>query len=449
MPLPGALLLPGARDWTFSMSLNVAPKKRRTPMHDLDAYYEDTAGNKIEFGFTATVYMLDPDGQRIRYWDTGLPPAFYRAFATPERGRFVAERLSASGSTLLVIDASGKMYTRMFDYEMYGACPGLKLHVREEEAARRRPTGSSRSSRRCGCCRSRAGASRSGSGRGPSPADAEHQHPPHRQGQRGARAARPGARLGRPLRLLLQADLRATSGSSRPPASSMRPLLARTWGAARVKAGSWSTTTPARSSQPGQPPLSVELLRFYYYDTPATLRVHPGDQTFDLALHTFDGWGPTVQQKEHPSSRRQPYGRAEALGRDAGDPRRPAASEEPEVKRILDTYFRRLHHVHEAFTLTADDARVELITRPIQRRGTGFLDYAVRIPLKAVLSRSSHPEELALYAETNFTHLTEAGELVVAELSTLTAQDAPRLATALARNEALLAEIRRSRGTAS
>ena len=105
-----------------------APWKRLTPMHEKDivTYWEDIDGNKTEFGFTATIYVVDPDGQRIRYVDTGLPPSWHKAFSSPERGRFIIENMSSAASTVFVINKTGKMYTRMIDYEMEGGSPALK-----------------------------------------------------------------------------------------------------------------------------------------------------------------------------------------------------------------------------------------------------------------------------------------------------------------------------------
>jgi hypothetical protein len=126
-PVPEKLYLPANRAWIFSFSVSTQPEKRITPMHknDIVHYWEDRIGNKIEFGLTATIYTLDLDGQLIRYWDTGLPGSFTRSFSTPERGRFVAENMSASASTLFVVDKGGRMFTYIFDYELNTGCPGL------------------------------------------------------------------------------------------------------------------------------------------------------------------------------------------------------------------------------------------------------------------------------------------------------------------------------------
>lgn len=141
-PIKEKLFLPREyRAWTFNASLKIKPEDRRSIefMHpdDIVHYYEDADGKKIEFGFTATAYVLSKDGRRIGYWDTGLAANFGRAFTTPHRGNFVAENLSAAGSTIMIIgkNALGKyeIYTRMFDYEINGACPGEQHTYRKTE----------------------------------------------------------------------------------------------------------------------------------------------------------------------------------------------------------------------------------------------------------------------------------------------------------------------------
>lgn len=132
-PIKEKLFLPREyKAWTFSSSLKIKPEDRRSIefMHpdDIVHFYEDADGKKIEFGFTATAYVLSKDGRKIGYWDTGLAANFGRAFTTPHRGNFVAENLSAAGSTIMVIGKNAlghyEIYTRMFDYEINGACPG-------------------------------------------------------------------------------------------------------------------------------------------------------------------------------------------------------------------------------------------------------------------------------------------------------------------------------------
>ncbi|MDR0403686.1 MAG: hypothetical protein LBH35_08885 [Treponema sp.] len=88
-------------------------------------YYEDPFGNQHHNGTMeiATTYVLLEDGQEICYSDTGLPTDFSRNYIGPERGAFRAVALSASASTMFVINEAGKMYTRLADFDTTGGDP--------------------------------------------------------------------------------------------------------------------------------------------------------------------------------------------------------------------------------------------------------------------------------------------------------------------------------------
>ncbi|GHV90391.1 hypothetical protein AGMMS50268_08940 [Spirochaetia bacterium] len=88
-------------------------------------YYEDAFGNQHHNGTMeiATTYMLLEDGQEICYADTGLPADFSRNYIGPERGAFKAVSLSASASTMFVINEAGEMYTRLADFDIIGCDP--------------------------------------------------------------------------------------------------------------------------------------------------------------------------------------------------------------------------------------------------------------------------------------------------------------------------------------
>ncbi|MDR2304751.1 MAG: hypothetical protein LBE10_09215 [Treponema sp.] len=88
-------------------------------------YYEDPFGNQHHNGAMeiATTYVLLEDGREICYADTGLPGDFSRNYIGPERGTFKAVSLSASASTMFVINEAGEMYTRLADFDTIGCDP--------------------------------------------------------------------------------------------------------------------------------------------------------------------------------------------------------------------------------------------------------------------------------------------------------------------------------------
>jgi hypothetical protein len=86
-----------------------------------EVYYKDKVGNKHGIGVgCTTLYVLSKDGQRITYLDPWLPTDFSYEVCSPVRGTFKAINLSASGSTIFLINKYGDMYTRTYDFDISG-----------------------------------------------------------------------------------------------------------------------------------------------------------------------------------------------------------------------------------------------------------------------------------------------------------------------------------------
>ncbi|MRH92473.1 hypothetical protein GFY24_34495 [Nocardia sp. SYP-A9097] len=107
---PGNVLPPGTVDWTWSV---LSPNE--------DHVWRDTAGNAHPVGGAKVshVYALTDGGTRIRYIDPWLPVDHSYEMSLPDRFRAVA--LSTSGSTSLIVDRNGDMYTRLYDFDISGA----------------------------------------------------------------------------------------------------------------------------------------------------------------------------------------------------------------------------------------------------------------------------------------------------------------------------------------
>ena len=147
-PIPSSLYLPdNILDWCFSISVGNAYGFRGIKRNfnaigagDLVGYYEDGDGVRHDFGNTSTIFVLYP--QLIAYTDTGLT-GFERGFRTPLDGTIQGQSLGAAGSTLFLCgqDRNGSLryFTRMVDYEMNGACPGLPYTYTEHNDYSVRP----------------------------------------------------------------------------------------------------------------------------------------------------------------------------------------------------------------------------------------------------------------------------------------------------------------------
>jgi len=109
---PGNSLPPGTLDWTWSV---LSPNE--------DHVWRDTSGNDHPVGGAKVshVFALTDGGTRIRYIDPWLPVDHSYELATPANGRFRAVALSTSGSTSVVVDRDGDLYTRLYDFDISGA----------------------------------------------------------------------------------------------------------------------------------------------------------------------------------------------------------------------------------------------------------------------------------------------------------------------------------------
>lgn len=134
-PFKDEVYLPGGiRDWTLGEAVTVKPKrnclKSMNPYTDIVGHFEDARGRKGDFNFVATTGVLSANGREIRYRDTGLAADFARGFLTPHHGEFEADKVRSAGSTWFVCgtepDGKPGIYTRMYDYEINGACPGQR-----------------------------------------------------------------------------------------------------------------------------------------------------------------------------------------------------------------------------------------------------------------------------------------------------------------------------------
>jgi hypothetical protein len=99
-------------------------------------WYDDPNGNPHHFGTMGieTLYFLRSDGQELRYADTGLPSDFSHGLLGPERGAFVAKGISASASTVFLVNEAGELYTRLADFDTLGCDPMFFKYTYRKES---------------------------------------------------------------------------------------------------------------------------------------------------------------------------------------------------------------------------------------------------------------------------------------------------------------------------
>lgn len=131
------VLADDAIDWQdkWGMPWRMMPELVHMPAHIRTAdtsllmnnYSEDVDGNTHPILLIHSFYVLEDNGQRFRFNDPWLPVnAFEMRFSSPERGRFVVRNFSSSGSTLLVVDDAGRLFTRLIDFDTMGGNPGIR-----------------------------------------------------------------------------------------------------------------------------------------------------------------------------------------------------------------------------------------------------------------------------------------------------------------------------------
>ncbi len=100
-----------------------------------DGSWVDPAGNRtaIGDGKVSHIWGLRPGGQRLTFWDPWLPLDDSYEMCGPERGRFRAVNLSASGSTIFVIGHRGDMFTRLYDFDISGHDPVFFSYSYEDQ----------------------------------------------------------------------------------------------------------------------------------------------------------------------------------------------------------------------------------------------------------------------------------------------------------------------------
>jgi hypothetical protein len=112
----GRTLPRGVLAWSWSV---LSPAEDRT--------WSDPAGNAHVVGAdkVSHIWALRTGGQRLTFMDPWLAPDDSYEMCGPDRGRFRAVNLSASGSTVFVIGARGDLYTRLFDFDLSGSDPAF------------------------------------------------------------------------------------------------------------------------------------------------------------------------------------------------------------------------------------------------------------------------------------------------------------------------------------
>jgi hypothetical protein len=121
---PGYQLPPNVIAWSWSV---ISPVEDQT--------WTDPAGNRtaIGSGKVSHIWGLRTGGRRLTFWDPWLALDESYEMCGPLRGRFKAINLSASGSFVFVINKTGDVFTRLYDFDISGHDPLFFTYSYEDQ----------------------------------------------------------------------------------------------------------------------------------------------------------------------------------------------------------------------------------------------------------------------------------------------------------------------------
>jgi hypothetical protein len=444
-PFSDSLYLPKNKLWSFSFSILRAPWKRLTPMHDIVTYWEDIDGNKTQFGLTATIYAVDPAGQKIYFTDTGLPATFNRAFTSPGRGAFIIENMSSAASTIFVINETGKMYTRMIDAEIEGGGPALMFTYK-----RGKRTKDDEIVPIMDALRSL-----------PLPDWREQEPIKEVLDDRMKQAV-----ITKNITILQTGEGNAArelrvQGRNRSgkygyyfkkifdPSWNFKitneyfnnKIIVKNYLQETRKGRKLDKTYSGSLEQIFAPSLQVELVDFYYFSSPATLRVQVKGKQFDMKFHTVDQWYLTAQEKGHPELVGNPAGEPKLLQGTLEIPEPVLNSQDPDIKETIDRYFKRFNLAAFAFSVMADDEKVFIQSKIVQRASLSYMDYDFRRHITMDLVNTDNTN--IVIPDLAFTTMAKSSRLKVPKnWQAMTKKDIPEIEKLMELNKNVLWEMR-------
>ena len=444
-PFSDSLYLPENKSWSFSFSILRAPWKRLSPMHDIVTYWEDIDGNKTQFGLTATIYVVDPAGQKIYFTDTGLPATFNRAFTSPGRGAFIIENMSSAASTVFVINETGKIYTRMIDAEIEGGGPALMFTYKRGKRTRndeivpimdalrslplpdwreQEPIAEVRDDRMKQAVITRnITIIQTGEGNAARELRVQGRNQAGKYGYYFKKIFDPSWNFKITNEQFNEKIIIKNYLKEVPPGAKL------------------DKTYTGKLEQIFAPSLQIELVDFYYFSSPAMLRVHVKNKQFDMKFHTVDQWGPTAQEKRHPELVGNPAGEPKLLQGTLEIPEAVLNSPDPDIKETVERYFKRFHLGAFAFSVMADDEKIFILSNLVQRASLSYMDYDFRRRITMDLVNTDRKS--IFIPDLAFTAMARSSRLeVLKDWQSMTKKDLPEIENLIKLNKSVLWDIK-------
>lgn len=300
-----------------------------------DGTFTDRAGNAHEPFGILNLYLLRGDARRITTLDPWLPSDESREVCTPARGTTEIAGLSGSGSTVMIIEPSGDIWTRLYEFDVAGSNTVFYDYAWDDQTGVEAPRVQL-----------------------PAPDWVAQPPVPGRVTDRVSMAKIFTMPTGRLLRVEgLDAD--GNTGFWQ------KSLEAASWTFVRTDEPLVGSLLPSSMSAPTEPEdldytgtvegWPAEILDLNPYCSPATLRIHPtGAQPLDLVLHTIDGLRQERRGRGFDGDARG-YRSAIEVPADTWEQR---ASQPGEVRAFLERWFTGTRFLDGPLTATRSTVRI-------------------------------------------------------------------------------------------
>jgi hypothetical protein len=160
-----------------------------------------------------------------------------------------------------------------------------------------------------------------------------------------------------------------------------------------------------------------------------------------MKFHTVDQWYLTAQEKGHPELVGNPAGEPKLLQGTLEIPEPVLNSQDPDIKETIDRYFKRFNLAAFAFSVMADDEKVFIQSKIVQRASLSYMDYDFRRHITMDLVNTDNTN--IVIPDLAFTTMARSSRLEVPKnWQAMTKKDIPEIEKLMNLNKNVLWEMR-------
>jgi hypothetical protein len=161
-----------------------------------------------------------------------------------------------------------------------------------------------------------------------------------------------------------------------------------------------------------------------------------------MKFHTVDQWVMTAQEKNSPELVGNPAGEPKLLQGTLEIPEGLLNSNDPDIKETIDRYFRRFNLAAFAFQVIADNKKVFIQSKIIQRASLSYMDYDFR---RRITMDLVNPDSNSIVIpDLAFTAMAKSSTLdVPRDWQSMTKKDIPQIEKLIDLNKNVLWKMKR------